>query len=89
MCQKLLTSLFFFVGTVVSSSPCFGGHLHHHGLPHHSIIVVSQTVINTQSRTPTAKKKVYIPARWIESREGILVLEPGRWTETETVRNEK
>lgn len=33
-----------------------------------------------------AKKKVYVPPRWVETEHGVLVLEHGRWVEMESER---
>jgi hypothetical protein len=88
MRKKTLPRLFFFIVAAASPSPSFGGHPLH-DLPYGTSIIISQTGKNIQSRPPVAKEKVYIEPRWVESTGGVLVLQPGYWTETETVRDKK
>ena len=87
MHEKTLAGLFFFIVSVLNPSPSFSHHLRHFGLPHGTEITISQTIPTIQSPPPIAEKDVYIQPRWMESKEGVLVLQPGHWTESEIVQS--
>ncbi|MFQ5681942.1 MAG: hypothetical protein ACE5HC_01600 [Candidatus Binatia bacterium] len=53
-------------------------------------ISISQTIQHSPTPTPRDQKssvkltkKTYVPPRWIESAFGVLILEPGHWSETD------
>ena len=86
--KTFLSRVFLLVTIVGSPTASFGYHLHLHGVPD-VVITVLQPVGKASNRQANAKKRVYIEPRWVESTEGVLVLQPGYWTETETVRSKK
>jgi len=48
-----------------------------------SVSVHQTIVVSPPEPKKTAKNKIYIPPRWVETESGVLVLEPGRWVEFE------
>lgn len=75
--------MFLLLAVVGSPSASFGHHLHLHGLPH-VVISVPQPVAKAANQQTKAKKQVYIEPRWVASTGGVMVLQAGYWSETES-----
>ncbi len=49
-----------------------------------TVVIVSQSITTPIQHRPSPKKKFYMPPRWVETTDGVLVLEPGHWRDIKT-----